>query len=53
MDLYQINGQIYFGELTFSPCAGYMPFQPFSADRNLGELIVLPSNWETNSHKTM
>lgn len=53
VDLYQVNGQIYFGELTFSPCAGYMPFQPFSADRDLGKLIVLPSNRETYSHKTM
>lgn len=41
VDLYQINGRVYFGELTFSPCAGYMPFQPFSADRNLGDLINL------------
>lgn len=24
VDLYEINGKIYFGELTFTPCAGMM-----------------------------
>lgn len=40
-DLYQINGQIYFSELTFSPCSGYMPFEPKKWDRKLGDLLRL------------
>lgn len=28
VDLYEINNKIYFGELTFSPCGGYIPIDP-------------------------
>ena len=41
VDLYEINDRIYFGELTFTPCAGYMPFDPPEWDRKLGDLIDL------------
>ena len=44
VDLYEVNGQIYFGELTFHPCAGLMPFKPEEWDEKVGELIVLPDN---------
>lgn len=36
VDLYNISGKIYFGELTFTPGNGT---QKFSADRRFGELI--------------
>lgn len=39
VDLYEINGEIYFGEYTFSPCAGMMPFDPPEADFKLGQLL--------------
>lgn len=42
VDLYEINGKIYFGELTFTPCGGYMPFNPKEWDRKLGQLLKLP-----------
>ena len=42
VDLYEINHKIYFGELTFHPCAGFMPFRPKEWDEKLGELIELP-----------
>ena len=42
VDLYEINGKIYFGELTFTPCGGYLPFKPKEYDKILGELIKLP-----------
>ena len=42
VDFYEINKRIYFGELTFHPCAGYMPFDPKEWDEKLGELVVLP-----------
>jgi len=41
VDLYEVRGQIYFSELTFTPCGGYMPFVPESWDLKLGELIDL------------
>lgn len=41
VDLYQINGNIYFSELTFVPCSGWMPFEPKTADAELGELLIL------------
>lgn len=39
VDLYEINGKVYFGELTFSPCAGLMPFEPPKADFEVGEML--------------
>lgn len=41
VDLYQIENQIYFSELTFSPCGGMMPFDPPEWDEELGKLIDL------------
>lgn len=42
VDLYEINGEIYFSELTFSPCGGMIPFDPPKWDNQLGEWIKLP-----------
>lgn len=42
VDLYNINDKIYFSELTFYPCSGYMPFEPIEWDYKLGKLIELP-----------
>lgn len=39
VDLYNINGKIYFGELTFYPWSGYVKFFPKEFDRTLGELF--------------
>jgi hypothetical protein len=39
VDLYEINGRIYFGELTFTPCGGLMPFEPIDADYMVGEML--------------
>ncbi|MDE6019494.1 MAG: carbonic anhydrase [Ruminococcus sp.] len=36
VDLYNINGRIYFGELTFYPWSGYVQFTPDSFDFQLG-----------------
>lgn len=37
VDLYNTNGEIYFGELTFYPGSGYSGFTPDSADIDLGK----------------
>lgn len=42
VDLYEIDDKIYFGELTFSPCGGFMPFEPRKADEEVGRLLELP-----------
>lgn len=41
VDLYEINGNVYFSELTLFPCGGLMPFVPSEWDRELGDMIEL------------
>lgn len=41
VDFYDINGHIYFGELTFSHWNGMTPFEPEEWDYKFGELIHL------------
>ena len=43
VDLYEINGSIYFGELTFFPSAGFEGFKPESWDEKLGDMLILPN----------
>jgi len=42
VDLYNIDGQIWFGELTFTPESGLMRFDPASKDAELGRLWPWP-----------
>ena len=42
VDLYNINGRIYFGELTFFPAAGVVPFEPAEWDEKIGSWLKLP-----------
>ena len=42
VDLYQCNGKVYFGELTFSHWAGFKPFVPREWDYTFGSWIKLP-----------
>ncbi|MEK5066209.1 ATP-grasp fold amidoligase family protein [Cytobacillus sp. FSL R5-0596] len=44
VDFYEVNGKIYFGELTFFPGSGLEFFSPESYDNLLGSWIELPSN---------
>lgn len=41
VDLYDVNGKIYFGELTFSTCSGYIPFSDEKWDKKLGDMLDL------------
>ena len=43
IDLYNISGKIYFGEITFYPAAGLGSFKPDGWNRKLGDMISLPS----------
>ncbi|MCC8071301.1 MAG: glycosyl transferase [Bacteroidales bacterium] len=42
IDLYDINGQIYFGEYTFFHWSGIIPFDPSEWDLKMGSMIRLP-----------
>lgn len=42
VDLYDINGQIYFGELTFFHWSGLVPFNPQEWDKIFGDWLELP-----------
>lgn len=42
VDFYDINGQVYFGELTLSHFSGMTPFVPEEWDYKFGEWIKLP-----------
>ncbi len=42
VDLYSIQGKIYFGELTFFPWSGYVQYNPDSFDFEAGEKFILP-----------
>lgn len=41
VDLYDIDGKIYFGEMTFTPGNGILPWRPDEANEKLGELLNL------------
>lgn len=43
VDLYEINGQVYFSELTFSPCSGFMPFKNPEHDLEIGKMLDIGS----------
>lgn len=42
VDFYEVNGKVYFGELTFSHWSGMVPFDPPEWDRIMGDWIILP-----------
>lgn len=41
VDLNNVNGKIYFGEMTFTPSSGYMKFNPSKYDKILGDKLVI------------
>jgi len=42
VDFYEVNGKIYFGELTFTHWGGIVPFEPKKWDNIFGDWIELP-----------
>ena len=41
VDFYEVNGKVYFGELTFSHWSGLIPFEPEEWDYKLGDWLIL------------
>ena len=42
IDLYDVNGKIYFGEYTLYSASGFGPFHPEEWDEKIGAMIPLP-----------
>ena len=42
VDLYEVNGMVYFGEFTFYHFGGFVPFDPPQWDLEFGNNILLP-----------
>lgn len=41
VDFYNVNGKIYFGELTFYPASGMLPWTTEEADERIGNFLKL------------
>ena len=46
IDFYEVNGKVYFGEITFFHWGGMKPFDPEEWDYKFGEWIKLPNKQE-------
>ena len=42
VDFYEVDGNVYFGEMTFFHCSGMDGFHPEEWDRTFGEWVTLP-----------
>lgn len=51
VDFYEVNGKLYFGELTFSSHAGLMPPRPIEYNKMLGEYIKVNKAVRDNDFK--
>lgn len=49
IDLYSVNGRIYFGEFTFFHMSGLTPFKPEEWDYKFGEWLTLPKMEENKN----
>ena len=47
VDLYEINGKVIFGELTFTPTGGFAKWLTNECLRKFGDLISLPPKSKT------
>ena len=44
IDLYEVDGRVQFGEITFYDGSGYMTFNPESFDEEFGKAFILPES---------
>ena len=52
VDFYEMNGKMYFGEITFYPASGFGKFTSEKADRALGDLIDLSLCYDRQRRKS-
>ena len=43
IDLFEVDGRVYFSEFTLCPASGHMPFVPKEYDRIVGQWLQLPT----------
>lgn len=43
VDLYDVDGKIYFGEMTFTPMSGEADFEPSEYNKIFGDMLMLPN----------
>ena len=43
VDFYEVDGKVYFGEMTFFHCSGFGTFTPSCWDKTFGDWVKLPS----------
>ena len=48
VDFYEVDGKIYFGELTFFDASGFDKFEPEKWDETFGSLLKLPKRRDRN-----
>lgn len=51
VDFYEVNGKIYFGEMTFFPASGFEKFKPKEWDKKLGDMLDLKKIKEEKNEK--
>ena len=44
VDFYEVNGNVFFGELTFAHWSGFTPFEPEEWDLKFGEWLDISAN---------
>lgn len=47
VDFYEIGGQLYFSELTFTIASGFTRYKPEGSDELIGSWLTLPEKWNT------
>lgn len=50
IDLYEVNGKIYFGEITLCPGGGFEPFHAYEQDLQFGRYIFLNAEMKYSRH---
>jgi len=50
IDLYRIDGIIYFGEFTLTPYAGFYPFNPPEWNKIFGDWLILPEKFKNKKN---
>ena len=51
VDFYESNGNLYFGELTFFPGAGFEEFTPEEWDYKIGDMLELPKKKKSDKNE--
>ena len=46
VDFYEVDGKVYFGEMTFFHCSGFEEFHPVEWNKTFGDWVVLPDRTE-------